>query len=142
MGAIKKLSKVLHDFGAVTTFVDDENQLAIDQAGTEELHARLTGVEFEEHMEQREGVLLGLFPERAQYEFKPAEGASVFYGPVSDRLDTRYLADPEFARSILLKPIVATFEVNAITHRRGIKREERILQDVRLLQTSLSGTAR
>jgi hypothetical protein len=132
VGAIKKLTKVLHDFGAETTIVDDENRLAIDQVATASLHSRLTDVDFAERTEKREGMLLGLFPERQQYEFKPADGSPVFYGPVSAALDARYLADSEFAHSILLKSVIATFDVNATIHAGHVQREEWILKDVQL----------
>jgi hypothetical protein len=127
---IKRMTKVLHDFGAETRIVAQSHELILTHARTNLLFSRLFEVEFLERNEQREGMLLGLFPERRQYEFKPAGDGPIIYGPVSENLDAHYLADPEFARSILLRPVLATFTVN-ITARGGIPlTEERVLENV------------
>lgn len=133
VGAIKRLTKVLHDFGAETKIVGDEVEIEMDRASTSELNARLTDVDFAERNEKRDGILLGLFPERQQYEFKPFDGLQVFYGPVSETLDTKYLADPDFAHSILLKPVRAIFEVNSVSRAGRVQKEEWILQSVELI---------
>jgi hypothetical protein len=132
VGAIKKLTKVLYDAGAETLIVDDESRLTITREGAISLQARLTDVELTERPEQREGILLGLFPERRQYEFKPAGESPVFYGPVSELLDGRYLADPEFARSILLKPAIAQFRVLSTLRAGRVERQEWILEEIEL----------
>jgi hypothetical protein len=129
--AVKRLTKVLYDFGAETEVVDDEHRFSIDQGQTTSLQTRLAEVDLQERFEDREGTLLGLFPERQQYEFRPADGASVSYGPVSPLLDAKYVADTEFARSILLKPIVASFRIIAKVRAERIEREEWVLEDVR-----------
>src|SRR6202035_5112854 len=103
--AFKKMAKVLHDAGAETKIVGDTEEFTLDHTGTASLYARLREIEIIERPESRDGILMGLFPERQQYEFKPADGSSVFYGPVSEALDARYLTEPNFARSILLKPV-------------------------------------
>jgi hypothetical protein len=100
------------------------------------LYTRLTDIEIAERRERREGTLLGLFPERQQYEFRSArsaDGAAVFYGPVSETLDTRYMADSEFARSILLKPATATFVVISTIRAGVLQRQEWVLEDIQLL---------
>lgn len=133
IGAIKKMAKVLHDSGAETRIVDDEQEFTLDYGGTASLHTRLSEVEYAERPEAREGVLLGLFPERRQYEFQARDGAPVSYGPVSEAFDSRYVAEPEFARSILMKPAIATFLVTTIL-RAGIPhKEEWVLEDIRLV---------
>ena len=42
----------------------------------------LTQLEIAEERETLSGVLLGLLPQRQQYEFKPDDDSPVFYGPV------------------------------------------------------------
>jgi hypothetical protein len=137
ISAIKKLAKVLHDSGAETQIVDDERELNLDYSGTASLHARLTDLEYVERPETQEGILLGLFPERQQYEFKPTGDAPVFYGPVSEAFDARYLAEPDFARSILLQQSTATFLVSSVVRAGVIQREERILEDIQLMAPKL-----
>jgi hypothetical protein len=72
--------------------------------------------------------LLGVFPEKGQYEFR-AEDGSLLYGPVSDGFDQLYIADPGL-RSFLMKPVTATFLVTTV-YRAGImQKQERTLTDV------------
>jgi hypothetical protein len=136
IAAIKRLAKVLHDSGAETQIVDDERELSLDHANTASLHARLTDLEYAERFERQDGVLLGLFPERQQYEFRPVGDGPVFYGPVSEAFDVRYLAEPDFARSILLKASTATFLVSSVLRGGVVQREERILEDIQLKASS------
>jgi hypothetical protein len=133
IGAIKRMARILHDSGAETKIIDDEQELNLDYGSTASLNARLSEVEYAERPEIREGVLLGLFPERRQYEFQPSDGAPVSYGPVSEVFDSRYVTEPDFARSIILKPVAAKFLVTTIL-RAGIPhKEEWVLEDVQLL---------
>lgn len=132
IGAIKKMAKVLHDSGAETKIVDDAQELNLDYGHTASLHARLSEVEYAERRETRQGILLGLFPERRQYEFQPSDGAPVSYGPVSEAFDSRYIAEPEFARSIIMKPAMATFLVTTIIRAGIAHREEWVLDDIQL----------
>lgn len=91
IGAVKKMAKSLHDAGAITKIVSSV-EFRLDTVGTNSLYQRLTEIEVAESRETKVGVLLGLFPERQQYEFKPDDGP-VFYGPVSEALDARYVSD-------------------------------------------------
>jgi hypothetical protein len=130
LAAIKRMTKVLHDADAETTIVGDVEEFTLDRGSTASLYMRLRGVEVLERREKREGILLGLFPERQQYEFRPADGSPVFYGPVSETLDAKYLTDPAYARSIILRPASATFNV-ASTIRAGVlQREQWILEEI------------
>jgi hypothetical protein len=131
LSAVKKMAKVLFDAGAETEIVGDTKALVLSHQSTAALYLRLTDIELAERREVRSGILLGLFPERRQFEFKPDGGdLPVFYGPVSETLDARYLADPGYARSILLKRALATFMVTC-TLRGGIPiRDEWMLEDL------------
>jgi hypothetical protein len=130
--AVKKMAKSLHDAGAETKIIGETEEFKLDSVGTASLYTRLTEIEVAEDREIKSGILLGLFPERQQYEFKPTDDGPVFYGPVSEALDSQYLTDSEFARSILLKPAIATFLV--ITTLRGgqIQTQEKVLESIKL----------
>lgn len=131
IAAIKKMTKVLHESGAETKIVDEDQELSLDYGRTASLSARLNEVEYVERREVRQGVLLGLFPERRQYEFQPSDGSPVSYGPVSEALDNKYLTEPDFARSVILKQVRAAFSVTTIV-RAGIpNKEEWVLEDVK-----------
>jgi hypothetical protein len=130
LDAIKKMAKVLHDAGAETTIVGDTEEFSLDQRTTASLYTRLNELEVTERSEKREGHLLGLFPERRQYEFRPSDGSPVFYGPVSEVLDTKYLSDPNYATSILLKSAIARFNVVSTLRGGVVKREQWILEDI------------
>jgi hypothetical protein len=130
--AIQKMAKVLHDSGAETKIVGDRSDLTLDHGGTSSLCLRLLDVEVAERREKRSGVLLGLFPERQQYEFQPAGGGPIFYGPVSEAFDNRYRSNPDFARSILFQSAIATFVVNSTLRGGTPQTEEWVLEDIQL----------
>jgi hypothetical protein len=132
IAAIKKMAKILHDSGAETRVVGEIEELALDHAGTASLYSRLNDLEIVERPESIEGVLLGLFPERQQYELQPGNGTSVFYGPVSETLDAKYIADVAFARSIILKPATAVFTVVSIIRAGVVQVEQRILEEIKV----------
>jgi hypothetical protein len=132
VGAVKKMAKSLHDAGAETKIVSESEEFKLDSVGTASLYTRLTEIEVAEDREMKSGVLLGLFPGRQQYEFKPADAGPVFYGPVSEALDSQYLTDPEFARSILLKPAIATFLVITTLRAGQIQTQEKVLESIQL----------
>jgi hypothetical protein len=135
IGMIKRMTKIVHDAGAVTRIVGDEEELSLDADNTAVLYARLTEIEIVERQETIKGELLGVFPERQQYEFRPADGSAVFYGPVSDELDQQYFSDSSFARSILLRPVVAHFSV-VTTMRAGVPQgEQRVLEKVEIKES-------
>jgi hypothetical protein len=132
ISAIKKLAKILHDAGAETKIVDDERELSLDHKSTASLHARLNEVEYAERDEVRTGYLQGLLPDRRQYEFQIA-GTPMLHGPVSEDFDQRWLGDPNFARSILMKQAEATFLVSSVVRGGLTQKEEWILKNVELV---------
>jgi hypothetical protein len=133
ISAVKKMAKVLHDANAETKIVEQGRQLVLTHQGTALMNSRLTEVEITERRIQIEGMLLGLFPERQQYEFRPAMNRQVFYGPVSETFDARYIGDPDFARSILLQPVIATFTIGTSVRAGLAMSEEYVLEDVQLI---------
>jgi hypothetical protein len=136
IGAVKKMAKSLHDSGAITKIVSDVVEFRLDSNSTNSLYQRLTEVEVAETHETQIGTLLGVFPDRQQYEFKLEDG-QVFYGPVSETLNARYLADREFARSILLQVVTATFLLVTTLRAGQLQSQEKILEDVQLGGTRL-----
>ncbi|MFZ5691762.1 MAG: hypothetical protein ACOY5F_10965 [Pseudomonadota bacterium] len=132
ISAIKKLAKVLHDAGAETKIVDDDSELSLDDRGTASLYTRLNDVEYAERREELVGFLQGLLPEKRQYEFQVHEGR-MLYGPVSEEFDLRWLGDPHFARSVLFKRVQATFLVASVVRGGVTRREDRILENVHVV---------
>jgi hypothetical protein len=129
INAIKRIAKVLLDAEAETSIVSDEEELRLDHVTTASLNTRLAEIDVEESREKIPGKLLGVFPERQQYEFAPTDGAT-FYGAVSDELEERYLRDPDFVRSVLLRPAIATFQVVRTLRAGKIERQELVLEAI------------
>lgn len=129
MRAVKRISKTLAEAGAAAKIVDDEEELSLTPERVATLQSRLNEVEVVEAIEELDGVLLGIFPDRQQYEFQvgPVENGHVIYGSVSEDLDERYIASPA---EVVLKPARARFLV-ITTMRAGQKQsEERVLQTI------------
>ena len=125
-------SKTLIEAGAVAKIVDDEEELSLTPERVATLQSRLNEVEVVETMEELDGVLLGIFPDRQQYEFRVGFGdaGQVIYGPVSEDLDQQYIANPG---KVLLKPVRASFQL-VTTIRGGHKQsEERVLQKIAVI---------
>jgi hypothetical protein len=139
VGAIKRFAKVLLDAGAETQIVTANTELTLTNESTGVLLSLFNEIEATERRERRDGVLLGLFPERRQYEFRSFGDSPVFYGPVSEGLGARYMENPEFARSIILKPVAATFLVVSTIRAGVLQREELVLEDASPLATQLPG---
>jgi hypothetical protein len=135
VNAIKKMAKILLDAEAETNIVSNQMEVKLDLPSTASLNTRLAEIEIAEKREMIPGRLLGAFPERQQYEFAPTEGP-VFYGPVSEALDARYLADPRFVESILLKPAIATFLVISTVRARNVEKQERVLEAIEPVATA------
>jgi hypothetical protein len=131
--AIKRMVKLLHDADAETKIVGDTEELTLDQEGTASLYARLRELEVVERRDTREGQLLGLFPQRQQYEFRPADGSPVLYGPVSEELIARILSDSNYARSIILRAAVVTFRVITTIRAGTPQREQWVLEQIEIV---------
>ena len=82
MGAVKRISKTLAEAGAAARIVDDEEELSLTSERIATLQSRLNEVEVVELIEELDGVLLGILPDRRQYEFQvgPLESGLVIYG--------------------------------------------------------------
>jgi hypothetical protein len=127
MSAVKRIAKTLNDSGAEARIVGDKQELQLGKAGVATLNSRLNEVEVLEHSEDQEGVLLGIFPDRQQYEFRVGQDGPVIYGSVSEELDKRYLTNPS---SILLKPVRAKFLVLTKLRAGQVQSSEKILESL------------
>jgi hypothetical protein len=78
------------------------------------------------------GTLLGILPDRQQYEFKVGDDGPIIFGPVSEDLDERYLTSVDFAPSILLKPVTAQFLVITKVHGGQIQSQQKVLERITL----------
>ena len=92
-----------------------------------------------ENREEMKGVLLGILPDRQQYEFRIGDDGPVIYGPVSEDLDESYLTNPDFASSILLKPVTAQFLVITKVRAGQIQTQQKILERIELTDVAKSG---
>ncbi|MGY3609106.1 MULTISPECIES: hypothetical protein [unclassified Bradyrhizobium] len=127
MSAVKKIAKTLNDAGAEARIVGAEQELKLAQANVATLHSRLNEVEVLEHNEEQTGVVLGIFPDRQQYEFRIGSDGPVIYGSVSEDLDKHYLANP---LSIVLKPVKAKFLVLTKLRAGQVQSSEKILESL------------
>jgi hypothetical protein len=132
MSAVKKIAKTLSDAGAEARIVGAEEELKLGQTNVATLHSRLNEVEVLEHNEEQTGVVLGIFPDRQQYEFRVGNDGPVIYGSVSEDLDKHYLANPS---SILLKSVRAKFLVLTKLRAGQVQSSEKILESLTLVET-------
>jgi hypothetical protein len=137
VSAVKKIVKTLNEADAEIKIVGAENELRLDREKIGRLNVRLNEFEVFEDREEIGGMLLGILPDRQQYEFRIGEDGPVIYGPVSEDLDERYLTSPDYAASILLKPARAQFLVVTKVHGGQVQSEQRILERI-----ALTGAAR
>jgi hypothetical protein len=138
VNAVKKIVKSLSEAGAEVKIVGSDAEIKLDSGKVASLNARLNELELLESYEEVPGMLLGILPDRRQYEFRIGKDGPVIYGPVSEDLDESYMSNPEFATSILLKPAVARFLV--ITKVRGgqAQSHQRVLERVLLERSQQS----
>jgi hypothetical protein len=134
VNAIKRMAKVLGDAGAEASIVNDEVELNLNRAKTEALITRLGEIDVQESRETMVGTLLGIFPERRQYEFAPLDGG-ILHGPISEELDARYLADPT---RLLLRPCTATFSILKTLRGGQIQGQELVLEEIEPVLESLT----
>jgi hypothetical protein len=136
MNAVKKIIKTLNESDAEIKIVGAETEVQLNRERIANLNARLNELEVLESHETTLGILLGIFPDRRQYEFRVAEDGPVIYGPVSEDLDERYLTSPDFAASILLKPVTAQFLVITKVRAGQIQTQQKVLERIDLADSS------
>lgn len=132
VNAVKKIVKTLTESDAEIKIVGSDGEVKLDRAKIAGLNARLNDLEVLESRETTAGMLLGILPDRRQYEFRVGEDGPVIYGQVSEDLDERYLTSPDFAPSILLKPVTAQFLVITKVRAGQIQTQQKVLERVDL----------
>ena len=132
MNAVKKIVKTLNESDAEIKIVGADAEVRLDREHIATLIARLNELEVLESRETVTGILLGIFPDRQQYEFRVGEDGPVIYGPVSEDLDERYLTSSDFAASILLKPVTAQFLVITKVRAGQIQTQQKVLERIEL----------
>lgn len=129
VGAVQKFAKVLHEAGASTKIVGDQERLTLSLADVGRLSQRLNEVEVTEEVETVDGVLLGILPESHEFELKPpGDDAVTIKGAVSDDLALKYTADAAFKERLLLQPVQAQVKVIRTTRNGKLLRERRVLE--------------
>jgi hypothetical protein len=134
VNAVKKIVKTLNESDAEIKIVGADGEVRLDREKIAGLNARLNDIEVLENRETAAGMLLGILPDRQQYEFRIGEDGPVIYGPVSEDLDERYLTSPDFAASILLKPVLAQFLVITKVRAGQIQSQQRVLERLDLAE--------
>jgi hypothetical protein len=139
VNAVKKIVKTLNEADAEVKIVGSDHEVRLDREKIGNLNVRLSELEVLEAREEMTGVLLGILPDRQQYEFQIGDDGPIIYGPVSEDLDERYLTSPDFAASILLKPVTAQFLVITKVQAGQVQTQQRILERIKLLDQIKSG---
>ena len=133
VNAVKKIVRTLNESDAEIKIVGADGEVRLDREKIAGLNARLNDLEVLENREIVAGILLGILPDRQQYEFKIGEDGPIIYGPVSEDLDERYLTSPDFAASILLKPVTAQFLVITKVRAGQIQSQQKVLERIDLI---------
>lgn len=133
MNAVKKIVRTLNEADAEVKIVGSDAEVRLDRDHISTINARLNELEVLESREIVTGVLLGIFPDRQQYEFRIGEDGPVIYGPVSEDLDERYLTSSDFAASILLKPVSAQFLVITKVRAGQMQSQQKVLERIELI---------
>ncbi|MBN9147172.1 MULTISPECIES: hypothetical protein [unclassified Nitrobacter] len=129
VGAVQKFAKVLHEAGASTKIVGDQERLTLSLADVGRLSQRLNEVEVTEEAETVDGILLGILPESHEFELKPpGDDAVTIKGSISDDLALKYTADAAFKERLLLQPVQAQIKVIRTTRNGKLMRERRVLE--------------
>jgi len=129
VSAVQKFAKVLHEAGASTRIVGDQQRLSLSLADVGRLSQRLNEVEVTEEIETVDGVLLGILPESHEFELKPpGDDAVTIKGTISDDLALKYTADAAFKERLLLQPVQAQIKVIRTTRNGKLLRERRVLE--------------
>jgi hypothetical protein len=139
VSAVKKIIKTLNEADAEIKIVGTDGEVRLDREKIARLNIRLNELEVFEDREEIKGMLLGILPDRQQYEFKVEHDGPVMFGPVSEDLDERYLTSADFAASILLKPVTAQFLVITKVHGGQIQSQQRVLERITLADVIKSG---
>ncbi len=132
ISAVKKLIRTLNEASAEVDIIGTETEIHLDQSRVATLNSRLNELELVENREEIDGVLLGIFPDRQQYEFRIGADGPVMHGPVSEDLDERYLMSSDFAASILLKAATGRFLVVSQVRGGIVQSQQKVLEGLNL----------
>ena len=119
--------------------VGTDGEVRLDREKIARLNIRLNELEVFEDREEMKGMLLGILPDRQQYEFKVGDDGPIIFGPVSEDLNEHYLTSADFATSILLKPVTAQFLVITKVHGGQIQSQQKVLEQITLADAVKSG---
>jgi len=129
ISAVQRFAKLLHEAGASTKIVGDEEriELSIDDVGR--LSNRLNEIEVTEEIVPVDGVLWGVLPEARQFELKlPGDEGQIMRGTISDELALKYTADVAFKERLLLQPVRAQLRFIHTMRSGRLVREQRVLE--------------
>ncbi|MDN2566534.1 hypothetical protein N1F89_09890 [Aquibium sp. A9E412] len=139
IAAVQKFAKVLHEAGASTRIVGDENRVSLSSEAVARLTEKLNEVEVKDDVERFDGVLLGILPDAHQFELRIEGDHPTMKGAVADDLVTKYLADVQFKEQLLLKPVRASIKFVRTLRNGKLVKEQRILENLEPLAQIGSG---
>ena len=129
MQAIQKFTQVLFQAGASTKIAGDDKRITLSIADVDLMAKRPNDISVSEEFETIDGVLLGLLPEKLEFEFKQAgEDSIAIRGDVSEELARKYTLDPEFVERLLQKPGKARIKVIRTSRNGVLSKEQRVME--------------
>ncbi|MEI6574026.1 MAG: hypothetical protein WCO61_10865 [Alphaproteobacteria bacterium] len=132
--AVKKFASVLYKSGASTRILGDEKKVTLSLDDIDRLSKRLADVDIVEEIETIEGKLLGILPDKAEFEFERFDDSeTAIHGTLTDDLIEKYTTDSNFNNQYLLKPVLAVFK-NMKTIKNGrVASERRSLEQIGII---------
>lgn len=130
LAAVQSFAKVLGRGGASAQIASDEHVADLPTSAVERMVERLGEVEVSDTAEQYLGLLLGIFPDRHEFEFQVSGNAQTLHGSITDELAERYATDHAARDAMLMQPVTAWIRTLR-SQRRGVPiAEQLILEDV------------
>lgn len=126
LAAVQSFAKVLGRAGASARISSDEHVAELPAAAVERMVERLGEVEVTEATEQFAGVLLGIFPDRHEFEFQTHGNSHTLHGSTTDELAEEYATDHDAREAMLLRPVKAWIRT-VRSSRRGVPIAEQLI---------------
>jgi hypothetical protein len=127
VGAVQRFAKVLHDAGASTRILGDQQKctLSIQEVG----RLRLSDVLVVDEEVFIDGTLMGILPDSREFELRPSSGqVTMIKGSVADDLVSKYTVDAAFKNEFLLRTVRAKIKVIKTMRGGKVLQEKRVLE--------------
>ena len=129
VNAIQSFTKTLSEAAASTRILGDYQTATLTIANIKDLYLKLNDVITSDDNEQVDGLVLGVFPDALQFEFRPStDQEAIIRGSITDDLAEKYVADSSFRDALLMHPGRATMKVSRTVRGGRIVKEARLLE--------------